>query len=230
MFSLTPQEQKIILFILVIVLVGAGVQWYFNGRVVQETPKPLVVPNPAFGPAISTVPSISTTTTIVVHIDGAVKKPGVYNLPRGSRIFHAIQIAGDTVGNADITNINYAEPVQDGEKIEIPFLPVTTGTNTVTTTSSDPPNVSRAYLNSALPAQSNNSFTHRPPIITSRKININTASIQELDILPGIGPALAQRIIEYRQVHGGFRSLEQIKDVKGIGVKKFEVMKNMITL
>ena len=230
MFNLTPQEQKVILCILVVILLGIGIQWYRDGRIVRQAPKPLVVPNPAFGPDVSSLPSVDSTAKIMVHIDGAVKKPGVYSLPRNSRIYNAIQAAGDTTGNADVTNLNYAEPVQDGEKIEVPFLPTLTQTSSETMSAIPPPNVSVSDSNMIAPPQPLPQSSRVPRITSPRRININTASLQELDTLPGIGPALAQRIIDYRTQHGGFHSIEQIKDVKGIGVKKFEEMKSLITI
>jgi len=139
---------------------------------------------------------------IVVHISGAVERPGVYRLPRGARVHEALDQAG-VLPEADPHALNLAATLQDGQKIYVPrrgeALPVLTG---------GWGGVQKGG---------------------GGKVNINTASEQELQALPGIGPALARRIIEYRQ-QKPFRSVEDIKNVRGIGPKKFEEIKDKITV
>lgn len=180
-------------------------------------------------PFRNTVPqnSISESTSIlVIHIAGAIKKPGVYNLPNGSRILNAVQMAGDTTVNADITLINYAEPLHDGEKITIPFLPV-------------PNNGTPGSGNNVMPNPAPQQIATGGTIGKSGskskadwngKININTAGLSELEQIPNVGPVTAHEILDYRTYHGRFNSVEDLRHVKGIGPKKFEAMRNHVTV
>lgn len=136
---------------------------------------------------------------IIIHISGAVKNPSVYKLKSGARIFDAVNAAGGYSNEADIDKINLVANIKDGEKIHIPYKAQTQQRNLA-----------------------NNEYS-------ANLININTATEGELCNLPGIGPSLSKRIIEYRSTHP-FSSIEEIKDVKGIGEKKFENIKNLITV
>lgn len=227
MFNLTRQEQLVILFLIGILLVGIGVKHYFSRQqAVMVSPSAPNLQNPQNG----VTPNSGNTysgQTIIVHIAGAVNKPGVYHLPFGSRIYDAITTAGDTTNQADISEINLASIIQDGEKIVVPIL------------GSKPDPAQGQILNSGqsqAQAQSNSRPAMQPaPVGTSQshsseKININTASESELDTLPGIGPKLAQRIILYRQQHGPFKRVDDIVLVSGIGPKKLEQMRNLITI
>ncbi|MFB3896330.1 MAG: helix-hairpin-helix domain-containing protein [bacterium] len=220
MFNLTKQEQLIILFLIGILLVGLGVKHYFNR---QHNPE-IIVP-------ITTATDTSNRNTnqspIIVHIAGAVNKPGVYHLPAGSRIYDAITTAGDTTFQADVSDLNLAMVIEDGDKIEIPIMqsnpdpkpePISKEVHQQSFSPPEPMSKTKSIPNSRLSAQS------------SGKININTATVSELDILPGIGPKLAERIILYRQQHGPFKRIDDIVLVSGIGPKRFEQMKNQITV
>jgi len=158
---------------------------------------------------------------ITVDIEGAVKNPGVYNLADGSIIEDVIQAAGGFSSKVDkekvASELNRAEILSDGQKILIPAKGATT-TN------------SAANATSQTKSSSQNASSPSTTTTKSGKININTATAEELDSLSGIGPAYAQRIIEYRQSHGGFKSIEEITEIKGIGPKTFEKIKNEITI
>jgi competence protein ComEA len=145
-----------------------------------------------------------TAAPLMVHVSGAVLQPGMYALPPGSRVRDAVQISGGFTGDADAGAINLAALVQDGQKIQIP---------------------SKVKDTPVPPAASN-------PVATpaSGKINLNTASQAELESLPRIGPALAERIIAYRTEHGPFASLEAIMEVVGIGEGIYAAIKDLITL
>ena len=157
--------------------------------------------------------------TIVVHITGEVKKEGVIYLKKGARIVDAIKEAGGETKEADLSQVNLAYELQDGQKIYIPnknekISQYIIGKNgeTMNDNSANTGNESTSYNKEGA------------------KVNINTASQAELDSLPGIGPALAQRIIDFRVENGNFNSIEDIQNVKGIGDSKFEEIKDKIVV
>jgi competence protein ComEA len=162
----------------------------------------VVVRNPS-GEAVTLRP-VPTDAPIVVHITGAVPRPGVYALPQGARVQDAISAAGGFLAEAEKSGINLARVLEDGEQIEIPY---TEGATIVLAT----PGVE---------------------VITSptELININTASQFELESLPGIGPTTAEKIIEYREENGPFATIEDIMNVSGIGPGTFERIKDLITV
>lgn len=146
-------------------------------------------------------------TTITVYVSGEVNSPGLVELPSDSRIADAIKACGDFTPLADKAKINLAQKLTDGMQIQVSSkAPVIKSNEQVNDTNSNSPN--------------NNS--------SSNLININTATKEDLDTLPGIGPATAQKIIDYRQEHGNFSSIEDIKNVKGIGEAKFSKMQDKI--
>jgi competence protein ComEA len=162
----------------------------------------VVARNPS-GEAVTLRP-VPTDKPIVVHITGAVPRPGVYALPQGARIQDGISAAGGFLAEADKTNINLAQLLEDGEKLDVPYIE---GGSPVIT-------------------------TPVPEVVTSTTelININTASAAELDTLPGIGPTTAQKIIDYRTQNGPFLNAEDIVNVSGIGPGTYERIKNLITV
>lgn len=147
------------------------------------------------------------TSTIFVDIGGAVKNPMLAELPEGSRVEDAIIAAGGLTEEADISGINRAEFLEDGSKIYIPS----------NETDSDSEVLSEY-----------GSYTGQGS--SSGKVNINTADSESLQTLNGIGPATAQKIIDYRTDNGRFKSTEDIKNVSGIGDKTFEKLKDDITI
>lgn len=229
MFNLTRQEQLVILFLTGILLVGIGVKHYINRQQSVEIAPPVGVPNQqnqqfATSTATSNTYSIQT---IIVDIAGAVNKPGVYHLPAGSRIYDAITTAGDTTKQADVSEINLAAVIQDGDKIAIPKLqnnPEQAQEQTANGDHQEDQPLTRPAPK-IKPAPGTSPQTHN-----SGKININTASETELDTLPGIGSKLAQRIILYRQQHGSFKRIDDVILVSGIGPKRLEQIKGLITV
>lgn len=157
---------------------------------------------------------INKTNYIVVYVCGAVKESKVITIKENSRICDAIDAVGGLNSDADLTNINLASIIEDGEKIYIPKK------GEVLNTDSDysfSPNSS--YLNN------NNSNN-----IKNNKININKANQTQLETIPGIGPSTALKIINYRDENGNFSSIEDIKNVSGIGEAKYEKIKNYISI
>src|SRR5215216_3519491 len=162
----------------------------------------VVARNPS-GEAVTLRP-VPTEKPMVVHITGAVPRPGVYALPQGARIQDGISAAGGFLAEADKTNINLAQLLEDGEKLDVPY--VEGGSPVIT--------------------------TPVPEVVTSTTelVNINTASSAELDTLPGIGPTTAQKIIDYRTQNGPFVNTEDIINVSGIGPGTYERIKTLITV
>ena len=142
-----------------------------------------------------------------VDVGGAVLKPGLIVLDEGARVNDAVQAAGGFTEAADTSAVNLAAPLADGEKLYVP---------------SQGESGAGASSASAQPAGQTGSVSGR--------ININTATLDELDELPGVGPATAQAIIEDREANGRFESLEDIMRVSGIGEKKFEKLEDAISV
>jgi len=149
-----------------------------------------------------------TPSPLIVHVTGAVNKPGVYSLPPASRVGEAIDLAGGLADDADASLINLAQLVEDGEQVWIPYQIH----QDVVEEQSD--------IVGAEPAQSR----------ANDLININTATQIQLESLPGIGPAYAEAIIQYRLENGPFEKIEDIQDVKGIGPITFEKIRSLITI
>ena len=149
---------------------------------------------------------------IKVHVDGCVVKPGIVEIEEGARISDAIEKAGGLTDEANISKINLAYILEDGIKIHIPSH----------TETEEEKNMEENYLTGENESQTTSKKT-------SGKININTASQAELQTLPGIGDSTAQKIINYRGENGKFSSIEDIKNVKGIGQSKYETIKDLIT-
>lgn len=141
---------------------------------------------------------------IMIHITGCVKKQGIVILKPGERIIDAIEIAGGATEEADLNKINLAYELQDGEKIYIP---------------SKEDEEEKSYISSNLNTESKN-----------EKVNINKATKEQLQSLSGIGESTANKIIQYRKENGNFNSIDDLKNVPGIGDAKFEVIKDSITV
>ena len=149
---------------------------------------------------------------MAVHITGEVKKSGVVKIKEGSRIEDIIEASGGLTENADITNVNLAFVVEDGMKIRIP---------SVNEEKTDEDYITEDSGKGVIISDDINS-------ISNSIININTASESELEQLPGIGPSISSRIVEYRNKNGKFKSIEDIKNVTGVGDSKFEKIKDLI--
>lgn len=151
---------------------------------------------------------------IVVHITGEVNKVGIVILKQGARIADAIEAAGGATVEADLDEINLAYLLEDGMKIYIP--------------NKKEINVEKEYITS----NSGNNVIVKDVKSggVSKKVNLNTASQSELETLPGIGPSIANRIIEYRDQNGKFSKIEDLQNIKGIGDAKFANIKEQITV
>ena len=144
--------------------------------------------------------------TVFVHVSGAVAKPGLVELSSGSRVADAIEAAGGAADDASLEALNLARKVQDGEHVHLPSTLEISQSQQTATQPSDVPSVSDV----------------------SGKVNLNTASAEELQTLPGIGPSIAQRIVADRDSSGPFSAPEDLKRVSGIGEKKFAALEEFI--
>ena len=159
-----------------------------------------------------------TSQRIVIYIDGCVAHPDVYELPTSARVKDSIDRAGGLTSDADVAALNLASELHDGEKVHIPRV----GEDATLTQDSTG-------------AASGDSYRHDRGASTTRKghaptrpISLNKASKNELLELPGVGPAMADRIIADRREHGPFKHVEDLKRVKGIGSKKFEKLRKYL--
>lgn len=144
----------------------------------------------------------SSYTKILIDISGEVEKPGIYNVPEESRLYSVVEKAGGLSKKADRNAVNLAQKLEDGQKIVIPLK--------------------------AESAQVGQTGQESQP--QSKIININSASAEDLDKLPGIGEVMAQRIVAKREADGPFKKVEDLNDVEGIGPKKFEQIKELISV
>jgi competence protein ComEA len=139
---------------------------------------------------------------VVVHVVGAVRRPGLYQLPDGSRIDDAIRKAGGARPRADLSFVNLAAPVADGQQILVP---------TRTKPGATPAGVAA-------------------PPAPSGPVHLNTATLEQLDELPGVGPVTAEKILAYREEHGAFQSIDELDAVPGIGPARLEELRQVVAL
>lgn len=172
---------------------------------------------------LATLPVSSTTsvpTYVTVHVAGAVKSPGVYRLALMARIVDAVNAAGGPTSNADLERINLAQVLVDTEQVFIPGRAARSVTPTVaprhrpTTTIATP----------STPGQQGTPQAH------NSLIHLNTATASELDVLPGVGPATAKAIVDYRTTQGKFSRVEDLLNVPGIGPAKLAALRDLVTV
>ena len=222
MFNQFNLKQKMVMgMIIAVIVISIGVYGFFSMQkqnTVLNLNEMLVEENrEEVNQEIDEVKEKEEVGNIVVHITGAVKNKGILRLPEGSRISDAIEAAGGETKEADLDSINLAYTLEDGQKIYIPSQEDKENNEQkqyITTESGDTTNIKE---NSKIEGE-------------NEKVNINTANQSELETLPGIGPSLASRIIEYREQNGKFNTIEELKNVKGIGDAKFEDLKNSATI
>jgi competence protein ComEA len=148
--------------------------------------------------------SSSTTeapTVVVAHAAGAVQQPGVYELPAGSRVTDLIDAAGGAMPDADLDQLNLAAPVADGERVYVPRV---------------------GEVVAAIVGESDGE--------PAGPLDLNAATLDQLDELPGVGPTTAQAIIDERERRGGFGSVDELLDVRGIGPAKLEQLRDLVTV
>ena len=199
------KQRKIVIIICILVIILVGWKIYDSSNFETEEESQIMDSN------IQESKTEDEEELVIVHVTGEVKKPGVVRVKEGSRVEDIVKAAGGLTENADISNINLAYVVEDGTKIRIPSTDDEKQEEYITQS------IGEGII---MQEESNNS---RGSIV-----NINTANETELEELPGIGASIAGRIIEYRNKNGKFKSIEDIKNVTGIGDSKFEKIKDLI--
>ncbi len=175
---------------------------WFNSGV---PPAQVIDPTPSLyaDPGLAQPEGAPLVASIFVHVSGAVKHPGVYSSEVGARVFDLVALAGGFTKKADQSSVNLARVVTDGEQLLI-FETATTSASGVTKPAGSP--------------------------VGNALISLNRASVSELEELPGVGPTLAQRIIDWRSANGGFKSLQDLLEVGGIGDKLFAGIQGKVAL
>ena len=138
---------------------------------------------------------------VVVDVVGAVRRPGLYRLAQGSRIADALARAGGATPKAELAQVNLAAPLADGEQVVVP---------------------KRGVPGAAPPAVGSSGSTPVAPV------QLSTATLEQLDSLPGVGPATAQKILDYRTKHGAFSSVDELDAVPGIGPKRLDQLRDLV--
>ncbi|MEU4475411.1 helix-hairpin-helix domain-containing protein [Micromonospora sp. NPDC023888] len=188
------------LAVVAVVVVLAAAGWAWRSRPQSEPVAPLGSEAAAATPAGN--PSASGSGELVVAVAGKVRKPGLVRLPAGSRLADAVQAAGGPLPGVDVALLNPARKVTDGELIVVGVTP--------------PPVPGGPATGGAAPA--------------AGPLNLNTATLAQLDALPGVGPVLAQRILDHRDQHGGFKAVGDLRQVDGIGDARYEQLKDLVTV
>lgn len=194
------KKNKVIISIILIIIV-AIIYYFYNKNREEDN---ILFENILVTNQITNENKIAKDEKIFIYISGAVNSPGVIEIDANCRVKDAIEESGGLKENADLTNINLAEKLEDEKKIYIPEV----GENLNKETIEESQNQEPKKLN----------------------VNINTANSSELQKLPGIGPSLAESIVEYRKQNGRFASVEDIKKVSGIGESKFDKIKRYIKI
>jgi len=171
-------------------------------------------PASALAPGLS--PGLSPSNTIMVDVEGKVLRPGVQRLPQGARVLDAITMAGGPLPGTDLSGLDQARVLNDGEQIMVgPGPGAAAGVGGAAGPGNGP----------AGPVAKG-----RGKMALTSPIQLNSASLEQLEQLPGVGPALAQRVLDWRAQHGGFTSVDELQVVKGFGPHKFAAVRGLVTL
>ena len=203
-----PMFRKSMLVLLLLALVAGGGALY--GMQAQQDATTL---DAATQPAAASSSGMAQEAGLTVYVTGAVNQPGVVTVASGARVADAVNACGGLSPEADADAVNMAQAVKDGQQIRVPMKGAAKAAKDGTATKS-------AGGNGVVAS----------PEDAGGLVNINTADEKALDALPGVGPATAQKIIEYRETEGAFQSPEDIMKVRGIGKAKYEKMKDKITI
>lgn len=174
-------------------------------------------------------------TMATIHITGAVNKPGIYKVPTGMRLVDVLSKAGGLKKDAYVNDINLTQSISDGTTIhiaskqEVQKTSQTTNVQTLSTNKKTSEKVA-SYNTKVEKKHKGQSKTGNKNINSKVLVNLNRASEEELASLPGVGEKLAKNIVIYRTKHGGFKSIEELKNIERVGNKKFNKLKNRVTL
>ena len=187
------REQIVVAAVLVLASVFVGSRLLSRSHADAAPPIPTAASTHAQAKATGATP-------MYVDVVGAVRRPGLYRLPHGSRIADALARAGGATRKAQLELVNVAAPLADGEQVVVP-------------------------RRGAVAAGGSSGAAGAP---ASGPVHLSTATAEELDMLPGVGPVTAQKIIDYRQQHGGFSSVDELDAVPGIGPARLEQLKGLV--
>lgn len=201
-------NKNIIIYILIIILIVVVYYLYTKKEEYVENTNTIAI----YEENKESKETVQENKKIVIYITGAVKKEGIYEISENSRIADSIEIAGGLEENANIENMNLAYVLEDGMKIHIPSI-------------NENMNEIQDNTNEYITKENGDTQTVKN---INEKVNINTATQTELETLPGIGPSIALKIIDYRKENGKFNTIEDIKKVNGIGENKYSKIKELI--
>jgi len=194
------QDYEYFIIIILCFLVLVGASYLFYNYLQMDAEIPEIESVESGYSSVVEEGEVSSEDKIVIHVGGAVKNPGVYMISSDSRAHNALEAAGGPLPSASLDALNLAAPLYDGQKLVVPFT---------------------ADEGAGITKDSSQS---------SNLININQADVGDLAELPGIGPAIGERIVSYREEEGHFENLEDIMNVQGIGIKTYEGLEDQITL
>ena len=215
---------------LLVIVVVACAGWWLASAKPQELPVTSAGPAPAGSgsvasggppgsarspgpsgsvPVSSAADTVSTSPAkLVIDVAGKVRRPGIYLLPPGSRVYDALRAAGGVRPGVSTVALNLAEPLRDGEQIVVGM-----------------PSGAGAQTGSPPPGDGGSSGPAGAAVV-----DLNTATLEQLESLPGVGPVLGQNILDYRAAHGAFTAIDQLQNVTGIGPAKFAAMKDQVSV
>ena len=217
------KKQKIVVIAILVIIAGAII-YYVSGNDAEQYKNEIlpyeenIIENTIEKTKTAEMLEAEKEEEIIIYIAGEVNKEGVYSLPEDSRIADAIEQAEGLTEDAYTEDINLAYKLEDGMKIKIPNK-----SETQKQLEEQNANIEDSYITTESGASIQETQTK-----TSQKVNINTASQQELETLTGVGPSIASKIVEYRKQNGLFKTIDDIKNVSGIGDNKFESFKDEI--
>jgi competence protein ComEA len=201
--SRLPRSQLLAYAIVAVAVLVVGGPWLARGGGGEPQETPVVEPAGAERGPVSPRPK---TAAVIVHVSGAVRRPGVYRLPASARVRDAVRRAGGPARRGDANAINLAALVQDGAQVLVPQRAPAAGAA------------------SAAAGGAEGAATASGPV------NLNTATAEELETLEGVGPVTAADIIEYRTQNGGFRTVDDLDQVSGIGPKTMEALRDKVVV
>ena len=184
----------------ILLAVGCLAVLLFIGSKLLARPQATTALAPPAAPPAET----AAATAVIVDVVGAVRRPGLYRLEQGARIADAVSRAGGATGKADLALINLAAPLADGEQVVVP---------------------KRGAAALGAPTAAGSSSGGAP---SGGPVHLSTATLEQLDSLPGIGPVTAQKILDYRQKHGAFTSVDGLDAVPGIGPARLDQLKDLV--
>lgn len=208
------------------VIVGAAVLMFFvgfAGKSYFNRPADIV-----FEQQTEKAPEPAKAADVRIHVAGFVAKPGVYRLSGDARVNDALAMAGGAKPGADLEQLNLAAKLVDGTQLYVPGKKPAESAKVAEPYQGGPrAPVSQTYAARPVDVQPGGGGSKNP---APNSVSLNTASKAQLEQLPGVGPSTAQKILDYRQEHGGFSSIDELMAVKGIGPKKMEAMRKYLRL